>query len=36
MEDITDPGYVHTKRVFKDFEIKKLGEYRDLYVQSDT
>ena len=24
------------KRVCKDFEIKNLGEYQDLYVQSDT
>ena len=35
MEDITDTDYVHAKRVCKDFEIKKLGEYHDLYVQSD-
>ena len=26
----------HTQRVCKDFEIKKLGKYHDLYVQSDT
>ena len=26
---------MHTKRVCKDFEIKNLGEYHDLYVQSD-
>ena len=25
-----------TQRVCKDFEIKKLGKYHDLYVQSDT
>ena len=36
MEDITDTDYVHGKRVCKDFEIKNLGEYHDLYVQSDT
>ena len=36
MEDITDAGYAHAKRVCKDFEIKNLGEYHDLYVQSDT
>ena len=35
MEDLTDADYAHTKRVFKDFEIKELGEYHDLYVQSD-
>ena len=31
MEDVTDTGYVLAKTVCKDFEIKKLGEYRDLY-----
>ena len=36
MEDITGMHYPHTKRVCKDFEIKNLGEYQDLYVQSDT
>ena len=38
MEDITDTDYVHAKRVCKDFKIKikNLGEYHDLYVQSDT
>ena len=35
MEDITDEDYVHAKRVCKDFEIKNLGEYHDLHVQSD-
>ena len=28
MEDITDADYLHAKRIFKDFEIKDLGEYR--------
>ena len=36
MEDITDAHYKHAKRVCKDFEIQNLGEYQDLYVQSDT
>ena len=36
MEDITDVDYVHGKRVCKDFEIKNLGKYHDLYVQSNT
>ena len=36
MEDITDADYAHTKEVCRDFEIKSLGEYYDLYVQSDT
>ena len=36
MEDITDADYAHAKRVYKDFEIKDLEEYYDLYVQRDT
>ena len=36
MEDITDADYAQSKRVFKDFEIKNLGEYHDLDVQCDT
>ena len=32
MEDITDADYMYAKRVCKDFEIKNLGEYLDLYV----
>ena len=36
MEDITDANYMHAKRVFKDFEIKDLGEYHDLYLKNDT
>ena len=36
MEDITDANYARSKGVCKDFEIKHLGEYHDLYVQSNT
>ena len=36
MEDITDADYAHAKRICKDFEIKSLGEYLDLYVQNDS
>ena len=35
MEDVTVADYTHAKRVCKDFEIKDLGEYHDLYVQSN-
>ena len=35
MEDITDADYAHAKRVCKDSEIKNLGEYHNLHVQSD-
>ena len=34
MEDITDADYALAKRICKYFEIKKLGEYHDLYAQS--
>ena len=36
MEDIIDAYYVLAKRVCKDFEMKNLGEYHDLYAQSNT
>ena len=36
VEDVTDADYAHEKRVCKDFEIRNLGEYHDLYDQSDT
>ena len=36
MEDINDADYTHTRRVCKDFEIKDLGEYHELYIQSDA
>ena len=36
MEDITNADYMHAKRVCKDFEIKRLSEYHDLYLKGDT
>ena len=36
MEDITGADYVRAKSICKEFEITKLGEYHDLYVQSNT
>ena len=36
MEDVIDADYMHTKRICKDFEMKRLGEYHDLYVQCNT
>ena len=36
MEDITDAGHRHAKRVFKNRSTKNVGDYHDLYVQSDT
>ena len=35
MEKVTDANYTHRKRASKDFEITNLGEYHDLYIQSD-
>ena len=35
-EHITDQDYIHAQTVWKEFDIKNLGEYHDLYVQSDT
>ena len=36
MESIDDIDYRHGNNVFKRFKLKNLGEYHDLYVQSDT
>ena len=36
IEDISDEDYAHAQKVSDVFEIKNLGEYHDLYVQSDT
>ena len=36
MEDVTDVDYRHANKVFKEFRLKNLGEYHDLYVQSNT
>ena len=36
MEDIDDIDYRHGNNVFKGFKLENLGDYQDLYVQSDT
>ena len=36
MEDITDVDHGHAKKVFKNLNNKNLGDYHDLYVESDT
>ena len=36
MEDITDADYAQEKTVCKYFEIKNLGDYHNLCVQSNT
>ena len=36
MEDIDDKDYRHGNNVFKGFKLENLGDYHDIYVQSDT
>ena len=36
MEDIDDIDYRHGNNVFKVFKLENLGDYHDLYVQSET
>ena len=36
MENIDDIDYRHGNNVFKSFKLENLGDYHDLYVQSDT
>ena len=36
MENITETDYIHANNVFKTFKLNNLGDYHDLYVQSDT
>ena len=36
MEDIADIDYRHGSNVFNKFKLNNLGDYHDLYVQSDT
>ena len=36
LEDISDEDYAHAQKVWDVFETKNIGEYHDLYVQSDT
>ena len=36
LKEISDKDYKHAQKVFRDFNLKNLGEYHDLYIQSDT
>ena len=36
MEDIDDIDYRHGNNVSNKFKLNNLGDYHDLYVQSDT
>ena len=36
LEDITDKDYTNIQNIFEEFNLKNLGDYHDLYVQSDA
>ena len=36
LEDISDEDYIHPQKVFEELKLENLGDYRDLYVQSDA
>ena len=36
MENISETDYRYANNVFKRFKLNNLGDYHDLYVQSDT
>ena len=36
IKNITDTDYGHANKVFKEFKLKNLGEYHDLYAKSET
>ena len=36
LEEITDKNYIHAQKIFEGLVLKNLGDYHDLYDQSDT
>ena len=36
LKDISDEDYAHAQKVWEVFELNNLGDYQDLYAQSDT
>ena len=36
LEDIIDKDYTHAQKVFEVLKFKNVGDYHDVYVQSDT
>ena len=36
LKGITDEDYTHSQKIFEGLKLKNLGEYHDLYIQSDT
>ena len=35
LEDIANKDYVYAQKLFEESKLKNLGDYHDLYVQSD-
>ena len=35
-EDISDKDYKHAKKVWKEFDMKTMGDYHDLYLETDV
>ena len=35
-KDITDKDYTYAQKVFEELKLKRLADYNDMYVQSDT
>ena len=33
---ISDGGYEHARKVWKEFGVKNMGEYHDLYLRTDV
>ena len=36
LKDITDKDYTYAQKVFEELKLKRLADYNDMYVQSDT
>ena len=36
LEDFTNADYMHAKKVCRNFKLKNLGEYYNLYLKNDT
>ena len=36
MSNVSDDDYEHVQRVWKEFRIRNLGEYHDLYLRTDV
>ena len=36
LENIADKDYTHAQKVFEELNVKNIGHYHDLHVQTDT